>query len=194
MALYGNMLTIPQKTSIADGSITTAKLADGAVTGAKMATETILNANYAPASITANKLASDARYWDEVARNNNSRTTITKDWGRLWNYCWGENQAFSMDGTEFANLDTFWSCIIYATTNPVTITLTGMPRIIDTETGKNYGAEHTFIVPGNRVLWLKKISTADMLVGGSFSRPVISYGTTEPTGGNDGDIYIQYVE
>lgn len=169
-----------------NGAVKTANINDGAVTTAK----------HADKSVTLAKLADEAKYWNETARTNTDElgTYITKAWGHLWNYCWGTNQEFSMDGPEYARLDTFWESIIYAADSAIAVTLTDMPAIVNAETGESYGTTHVFTVPKWKTLWLKKISTAVMLVGGSFARPTITAGTADPTGGNDGDIYIQYSE
>ena len=149
-------------------------------------------------SVTLAKLANDAKYWQETARTNTDElgVYITKAWGHLWNYCWGANQSFSMDGPEYARLDTFWESILYAADAAITVTLTSMPSIVNVETGVGYGTTHTFTVPKGRTLRLKKISDAVMLVGGSFAEPAIFSGTSEPSAdmGADGDIYIQYSE
>ena len=154
------------------------------------------SASLSDGSVSLAKLANNAKYWDETARTNTDELGIyiTRAWGHLLNYCWGTNQEFSMDGPEYARLDTFWESILFAADAAITVTLTAMPAIVNAETGESYGTTKTFTVPKGRTLWLKKISTAVMLVGGSFARPNITAGTADPTGGNDGDIYIQYSE
>lgn len=177
--------------STADGAVETNNIADGVVTGAKIATETLLNANYAPGSITRNKLANDARYLPVIERDSNQSIYITSAWGGYLNYVIGDNWV-SIDGPEYNRLEDNWYAEIVNIDKDRSILFTDI-AVINSETGTTYESGYTFSFLKGKNIWIKKISTG-LLVGGSCVRPNISYGTAEPTGGNNGDIYIQYVE
>lgn len=175
--------------STTNGAVGTNNIADGAITGSKIATETILNANYAPGSITRNKLANDARYLPIIERDSNQSIYITSAWGGYLNYVIGDNWVV-IDGPEYNRLEDNWYAEIVNIDKDRYIQFIDVVTI-NSETGATYENGNTFAFSKGKKVWLKKVSTG-LLIGGSAVRPNISGGTSAPSGGNSGDIYIQY--
>ena len=65
--------------------------------------------NIGDSAVNIAKLASNAKYWDEDAKTNNSDDPVsfyvTAAWGHIFNWVWGSNQQFTFDLPEFNSLE-----------------------------------------------------------------------------------------
>ena len=146
--------------------------------------------------ITVAKLASNAKYWDEWARHTDDQgSLITYDWGHVFNWSWGTNQNYTFSKEVFDSLDLFWEAIVFSAGCTTTITFENPPGIIEMNKGVElHGTSLTFTIPMNRWMMIKKISTAGILLSGSYDQSYVYSGTGAPSNstGQNGDVYIQY--
>lgn len=152
-------------------------------------------------TVTLAKLASDAKYWNELPRTNTSSDAtsnyVVSSWGHVFNWVYGSNQSFMFDLGEFNRItDDFWETVIFAN-NPFTLILQNMPAVIESNKGtSSTAAEIRITVPQYKWIKLKKISNVALIVTGNYDTRMIYAGTAEPSAslGNDGDIYLKYAE
>lgn len=152
-------------------------------------------------TVTLAKLASDAKYWNELPRTNTSSDAtsnyVISSWGHVFNWVYGSNQSFMFDLGEFNRItDDFWETVIFAN-NPFTLILQNMPAVIESNKGTSSSAAGIRItVPQYKWIKLKKISNVALIVTGNYDERMIYAGTTEPSAdlGVDGDIYLKYAE
>jgi hypothetical protein len=152
-------------------------------------------------TVTLAKLASDAKYWNELPRTNTSSDAtsnyVVSSWGHVFNWVYGSNQSFMFDLGEFNRItDDFWETVIFAN-NPFTLILQNMPAVIESNKGtSSSAAEIRITVPQYKWIKLKKISNVALIVTGNYDTRMIYAGTTEPSAdlGVDGDIYLKYAE
>lgn len=152
-------------------------------------------------TVTLAKLASDAKYWNELPRTNTSSDAtsnyVVSSWGHVFNWVYGSNQSFMFDLGEFNRItDDFWETVIFAN-NPFTLILQNMPAVIESNKGtSSSAAEIRITVPQYKWIKLKKISSVALIVTGNYDTRMIYAGTTEPDAGLgvDGDIYLKYTE
>lgn len=152
-------------------------------------------------TVTLAKLASDAKYWNELPRTNTSSDAtsnyVVSSWGHVFNWVYGSNQSFMFDLGEFNRItDDFWETVIFAN-NPFTLILQNMPAVIESNKGtSSTAAEIRITVPQYKWIKLKKISNVALIVTGNYDTRMIYAGTAEPSAslGNDGDIYLMYSE
>lgn len=152
-------------------------------------------------TVTLAKLASDAKYWNELPRTNTSSDAtsnyVVSSWGHVFNWVYGSNQSFMFDLAEFNRItDDFWETVIFAN-NPFTLILQNMPAVVESNKGtSSTAAEIRITVPQNKWIKLKKISNVALIVTGNYDARMIYAGTAEPGAelGSDGDIYLKYAE
>lgn len=152
-------------------------------------------------TVTLAKLASDAKYWNELPRTNTDSDAtsnyVVSSWGHVFNWVYGSNQSFMFDLGEFNRItDDFWETVIFAN-NPFTLVLQNMPAVIESNKGTSSTAtEIRITVPQYKWIKLKKISSVALIVTGNYDTRMIYAGTAEPSAslGNDGDIYLKYAE
>lgn len=152
-------------------------------------------------TVTLAKLASDAKYWNELPRTNTSSDAtsnyVVSSWGHVFNWVYGSNQSFMFDLGEFNRItDDFWETVIFAN-NPFTLILQNMPAVIESNKGtSSTAAEIRITVPQYKWIKLKKISNVALIVTGNYDTRMIYSGTAEPSAelGVDGDIYLKYAE
>lgn len=152
-------------------------------------------------TVTLAKLASDAKYWNELPRTNTSSDAtsnyVVSSWGHVFNWVYGSNQSFMFDLNEFNRItDDFWETVIFAN-NPFTLILQNMPAVVESNKGtSSSAAEIRITVPQYKWIKLKKISNVALIVTGNYDTRMIYAGTTEPSAdlGSDGDIYLKYAE
>lgn len=152
-------------------------------------------------TVTLAKLASDAKYWNELPRTNTSSDAtsnyVVSSWGHVFNWVYGSNQSFMFDLGEFNRItDDFWETVIFAN-NPFTLILQNMPAVIESNKGtSSTAAEIRITVPQYKWIKLKKISNVALIVTGNYDTRMTYAGTAEPSAslGNDGDIYLKYAE
>lgn len=155
--------------------------------------------NIGDSSVNIAKMASNAKYWDEEARINNSDNPVTfyvtADWGHIFNWAWGEDQQFTFDLAEFNRItDSFWETVIYAN-NPFTLILQNMPAVVETNKGTTSSATEVRInVPQYKWIKLKKIIGTALILSGSYDLSMTYSGPDAPSGdlGNNGDVYVKY--
>lgn len=155
--------------------------------------------NIGDRSVNIAKLASNAKYWDEEARTNNSDDPVTfyvtAAWGHIFNWAWGADQQFMFDLAEFNRItDSFWETVIYAN-NPFTLILQNMPAVVETNKGTTSSATEVRInVPQYKWIKLKKIMGIALILSGSYDLSMTYSGTAAPSGdlGNNGDVYVKY--
>lgn len=155
--------------------------------------------NIGDSSVNIAKLASNAKYWDETPRTNNSDDPVTfyvtDAWGHFFNWAWGADQQFTFDLAEFNRItDPFWETVIYAN-NPFTLILQNMPAVVETNKGTNsYATEVRINVPQHKWIKLKKIPGEALILSGSYDLSMTYSGPDAPPGdlGNNGDLYVQY--
>jgi hypothetical protein len=155
--------------------------------------------NIGDSSVNIAKLASNAKYWDEEARTNNSDDPVTfyvtAAWGHIFNWAWGANQQFTFDLAEFNRItDSFWETVIYAN-NPFTLVLQNMPAVVETNKGTTSSAAEVRInVPQYKWIKLKKIIGTALILSGSYDLSMTYSGPDAPSGdlGNNGDVYVKY--
>jgi hypothetical protein len=155
--------------------------------------------NIGDSSVNIAKLASNAKYWDEEARTNNSDDPVTfyvtAAWGHIFNWAWGANQQFTFDLPEFNRItDSFWETVIYAN-NPFTLVLQNMPAVVETNKGTTSSAAEVRInVPQYKWIKLKKIIGTALILSGSYDLSMTYSGPDAPSGdlGNNGDVYVKY--
>lgn len=155
--------------------------------------------NIGDSSVNIAKLASNAKYWDEEARTNNSDNPVTfyvtAAWGHIFNWAWGADQQFMFDLAEFNRItDSFWETVIYAN-NPFTLILQNMPAVVETNKGTTSSAAEVRInVPQYKWIKLKKIIGTALILSGSYDLSMTYSGPDAPSGdlGNNGDVYVKY--
>lgn len=155
--------------------------------------------NIEDSSVNIAKLASNAKYWDEEARINNSDDPVTfyvtAAWGHIFNWAWGADQQFTFDLAEFNRItDSFWETVIYAN-NPFTLILQNMPAVVETNKGTTSSATEVRInVPQYKWIKLKKIIETALILSGSYDLSMTYSGPDAPSGdlGNNGDVYVKY--
>lgn len=155
--------------------------------------------NIEDSSVNIAKLNSNAKYWDEEARTNNSDDPVTfyvtAAWGHIFNWAWGADQQFTFDLAEFNRItDSFWETVIYAN-NPFTLILQNMPAVVETNKGTTSSATEVRInVPQYKWIKLKKILGEALILSGSYDLSMTYSGPYAPTGdfGNNGDVYVKY--
>lgn len=155
--------------------------------------------NIGDSSVNIAKLASNAKYWDEEARTNNSDNPVsfyvTAAWGHIFNWAWGADQQFTFDLAEFNRItDSFWETVIYAN-NPFTLILQNMPAVVETNKGTtSFAAEVRINVPQYKWIKLKKIIGTALILSGSYDLSMTYSGPDAPLGdlGNNGDVYVKY--
>lgn len=155
--------------------------------------------NIGDSSVNIAKLASNAKYWDEEARTNNSDDPATfyvkAAWGHIFNWAWGADQQFTFDLAEFNRItDSFWETVIYAN-NPFTLVLQNMPAVVETNKGTTSSAAEVRInVPQYKWIKLKKIIGTALILSGSYDLSMTYSGPDAPSGdlGNNGDVYVKY--
>ena len=155
--------------------------------------------NIGDSSVNIAKLASNAKYWDEEARTNNSDNPVTfyvtAAWGHIFNWAWGADQQFTFDLAEFNRItDSFWETVIYAN-NPFTLILQNMPAVVETNKGTTSSATEVRInVPQYKWIKLKKIIGEALILSGSYDLSMTYSGPDAPSGdlGNNGDVYVKY--
>ena len=155
--------------------------------------------NIGDSSVNIAKLASNAKYWDEEARTNNSDNPVTfyvtAAWGHIFNRAWGADQQFMFDLAEFNRItDSFWETVIYAN-NPFTLILQNMPAVVETNKGTTSSATEVRInVPQYKWIKLKKIIGTALILSGSYDLSMTYSGPDAPSGdlGNNGDVYVKY--
>lgn len=155
--------------------------------------------NIGDSSVNIAKLASNAKYWDEEARTNNSDSPVsfyvTAAWGHIFNWAWGTDQQFTFDLAEFNRItDSFWETVIYAN-NPFTLILQNMPAVVETNKGTTSSATEVRInVPQYKWIKLKKIIGTALILSGSYDLSMTYSGPDAPSGdlGNNGDVYVKY--
>lgn len=155
--------------------------------------------NIEDSSVNIAKLASNAKYWDEEARTNNSDNPVTfyvtAAWGHIFNWAWGADQQFTFDLAEFNRItDSFWETVIYAN-NPFTLVLQNMPAVVETNKGTTSSAAEVRInVPQYKWIKLKKIIGTALILSGSYDLSMTYSGPDAPSGdlGNNGDVYVKY--
>ena len=155
--------------------------------------------NIGDSSVNIAKLASNAKYWDEEARTNNSDNPVTfyvtAAWGHIFNWAWGADQQFTFDLAEFNRItDSFWETVIYAN-NPFTLILQNMPAVVETNKGTTSSATEVRInVPQYKWIKLKKIIGTALILSGSYDLSMTYSGPNAPSGdlGNNGDVYVKY--
>lgn len=155
--------------------------------------------NIGDSSVNIAKLASNAKYWDEEARTNNSDNPVTfyvtAAWGHIFNWAWGVDQQFTFDLAEFNRItDSFWETVIYAN-NPFTLILQNMPAVVETNKGTTSSATEVRInVPQYKWIKLKKIIGTALILSGSYDLSMTYSGPDAPSGdlGNNGDVYVKY--
>lgn len=152
-------------------------------------------------TVTLAKLASDAKYWNELPRTNTSSDAtsnyVVSSWGHVFNWVYGSNQSFMFDLGEFNRItDDFWETVIFAN-DPFTLILQNMPAVVESNKGtSSTAAEIRITVSQNKWIKLKKISSVALIVTGNYDTRMIYAGTAEPSAdlGVDGDIYLKYAE
>ena len=155
--------------------------------------------NIGDSSVNIAKLASNAKYWDEEARTNNSDDPVTfyvtAAWGHIFNWAWGADQQFTFDLAEFNRItDSFWETVIYAN-NPFTLILQNMPAVVETNKGTtSFATEVRINVPQYKWIKLKKIIGVALILSGSYDLSMTYSGPDAPSGdlGNNGDVYVKY--
>lgn len=155
--------------------------------------------NIGDSSVNIAKLASNAKYWDEEARTNNSDNPVTfyvtAAWGHIFNWAWGADQQFTFDLAEFNRItDSFWETVIYAN-NPFTLILQNMPAVVETNKGTtSFATEVRINVPQYKWIKLKKIIGTALILSGSYDLSMTYSGPDAPSGdlGNNGDVYVKY--
>lgn len=155
--------------------------------------------NIGDSAVNIAKLASNAKYWDEEARTNNSDNPVTfyvtAAWGHIFNWAWGADQQFTFDLAEFNRItDSFWETVIYAN-NPFTLILQNMPAVVETNKGTTSSATEVRInVPQYKWIKLKKIIGTALILSGSYDLLMTYSGPDAPSGdlGNNGDVYVKY--
>lgn len=155
--------------------------------------------NIGDSSVNIAKLASNAKYWNEEARTNNSDDPVTfyvtAAWGHIFNWAWGADQQFTFDLAEFNRItDSFWETVIYAN-NPFTLILQNMPAVVETNKGTTSSATEVRInVPQYKWIKLKKIIGTALILSGSYDLSMTYSGPDAPSGdlGNNGDVYVKY--
>ena len=169
---------------------------DKDVTTKEFVRDFIEKGQYDNGTITIAKLAANAKYWDEVPRKvDEGGALITQDWGHIFNWSWGSNQAYTFTLDFFNNNpDTFWETIIYAQ-DKTTIAFPNVP-IIDMNKGSAIvtKADNVITIPYHRYMHIKRIGTTALVLSGSYNQTVTYSGTSAPNNslGENGDVYIQY--
>lgn len=155
--------------------------------------------NIGDASVNIAKLASNAKYWDEVPRSNTSddpiRPYVTAAWGHIFNWVWGADQQFTFDLPEFNRItDSFWETVIFAG-DPFTLIFQNMPAVVETNKGTTSSATEVRInVPQYKWIKLKKVAESALILSGSYDLSMTYSGPDAPSDdlGNNGDVYVKY--
>lgn len=140
-------------------------------------------------SVTLDKLAPGAKYGHEVYIDSNSN--VLNAWG--YGLMWVDAVTITLSSTVAAGIDSNWKCRFFAANeNGFDFTWTGV-NVYNTASGTS-STNGTIHVPKYRYLDLQKVASNDDLwiISGSYADRYITSGTADPSGGSDGDIYLQY--
>ena len=182
-----------------NGKTGAVSLGAGDVGAISSAAGSVGTTNIGDSAVNIAKLASNAKYWDEEAKTNNSDDPVsfyvTAAWGHIFNWVWGSNQQFTFDLAEFNRItDSFWETVIYAN-DSFTLILQNMPAVVETNKGTTSSAAEVQInVPQYKWIKLKKIVGTALVLSGSYDLSMTYSGTAAPSAnlGNNGDVYIKY--
>lgn len=194
-----------QSTHIAQGAVTGQKIADGAVgtaalgskvvTGDKISDKTIAGDKIVDRSITYDNLAYDAKRIR--ARSISGATQLLSydvgiiEYPSKTGVYWGLNPSSNADLPVGQNIRLYGS--IYGGSFSWSSFSTNELRVHDTGNRRQLvGESGSITIPANRYLDLVKTSDYVWMAFGNYADPMISGGTAAPSGGNNGDIYIQY--
>lgn len=168
----------------AASTIGTDDIAQGAVTGQKIADDTITMAH----------LSADVKYTKTYWRSTPSE--LLAEWHCGIVYPDSASVYFAITPNIAASLPVGYRCRI------VSYLQTELRwgdfgdssiEIISSGEGKAYYSRYgTITIPQNRYVDIERTGNSIWLLSGSYADHMISSGTAAPSGGNDGDVYIQY--
>lgn len=163
--------------NIADGAITSGKIGDYSVTYAKMTNDAYTYRMY-PIGGASTKLLT-------FFNNKIVYYTTSGKYFRLWPEANDEIQIgyhCRLCGKDYAT-----SLHIDSFTNGIHIYDFGNRRDFLVTTAAN-----TITIPINRYMDIIKVADDQWILSGNYAEPFIFGGTSAPSGGNPGDIYVQY--
>lgn len=151
-------------------------------------------ANIADGAITMAKLANDVKYTKTYWRSTPSE--LLAEWHCGIVYPDSASVYFAITPNIAASLPVGYRCRI------VSYLQTELRwgdfgdssiEIISSGEGKAYYSRYgTITIPQNRYVDIERTGNSIWLLSGSYADHMISSGTAAPSGGNDGDVYIQY--
>lgn len=139
----------------------------------------------------------DAKYPQTIGIDADGVVVLDESWGGKNILCYkGNSIQFNTNIT--AALPDGWWCRVYVVNAQTIVTWAATlaeAAIYNFAEGVGYGAAAGgVIVPQNRYIDITKIAWNVIAISGNFADRYIASGTAEPTGGKDGDVYIQYTE
>lgn len=150
------------------------------------------SASLSDGSVSLAKLANDARFGIDTGPSGTS-ATIVNAWGNALVFVWQDGVTITLDAAAVATLPANWQCRLFAG-NAFTFAWSGLDGVRSTGEGISKENAGSIAVPANRFIDLRRSGTGQWIFFGNYADRHITAGTADPTGGNDGDIYIQYSE
>lgn len=187
-----------------DGIVTEGKLGAAVVTSEKLAALAVLATHIAKGAVTGQKIADDAitmahlsadvkytkTYWGSTP------SELLAEWNRSIVFPDSASGYFAITPNIAASLPVGYRCRI------VSYLQTELRwgdfgdssiEIISLGEGKGYYSRSgTITIPQNRYVDIERPANSIWILSGSYADRMISSGTAAPSGGNDGDVYIQY--
>lgn len=181
---------------IADGAVGTAALGSGVVTRDKIAASAVGTSQIGNNAVTIATLADSVWYGQEHVWQTAS-TELWSSWNRMLVFAGAENIFFRISKERSDVIKMGYQVRLAAFSKPTRLRIDAIDGMWFISTGerKVYQNPSDVIyidIPVGRYMDLLKVSEQTWMLTGNYADPVISGGTAAPSGGNNGDIYIQY--
>lgn len=192
--------------STANGAVGTSNIADGAITSGKIGTETVTRDKIAVGAVGTSQIENnavtiatlaDSVWYGPEYRWQTTATELWLTWNHTVVFAGAKNVFFRISEARNAIIKVGYQCRLAAFSKPTALYIDSIEGkwFISTGQRRTYYEEGTQIqipIPIGRYMDLKKVTENTWLLTGNYAEPLIFGGTSAPSGGNDGDIYIQY--
>ena len=180
--------------NLADGAVGTAALGSGAVIGGKIANGAVGTSKIAYNAVQIDRLADEVWYGRQYHSQSTS-TELWSSWNRMTVLTGAADIFFRISKARSDTIKIGYQVRLLAIDHATRLNIDAIPDMYFESTGerKEYTNKAVAIeIPFGRYMDLQKISEQTWMLTGNYADPMISGGTAAPSGGNNGDIYIQY--